>query len=205
MPENDIGFKKDQVEDIFAETKAMPKVSPAPLKPEVEIEAPPAKKRISVLTIIMIVLGGIAIVLLIISGWFFWQKRKMPAGTNINSSILQDQKIVNVNSVNLNTNIPVNLNINTSLAPVYTDDDYDGLSNEAEAKYGTNPQKSDSDDDGLSDREEIKVYLTNPNNQDTDSDSYLDGAEVDGGYNPNGQGYLIDYQEELKKKLNINK
>lgn len=47
------------------------------------------------------------------------------------------------------------------------DDDEDGLTNEEEARYGTDPQSPDTDDDG-----------------------YLDGAEIDAGYNPNGPGRL---------------
>ncbi|MCK4554808.1 hypothetical protein KAU19_07710, partial [Candidatus Parcubacteria bacterium] len=48
----------------------------------------------------------------------------------------------------------------------------------------------DSDNDGLTDAEEV-IYGTDPNNPDTDGDSYLDGEEVRGGYNPNGEGKLI--------------
>ncbi|MEI7451572.1 MAG: thrombospondin type 3 repeat-containing protein [Candidatus Falkowbacteria bacterium] len=49
----------------------------------------------------------------------------------------------------------------------------------------------DSDHDGLSNYDEICIYNTNPNNADTDGDGYDDGAEVKGGYNPNGAGKLI--------------
>jgi hypothetical protein len=41
----------------------------------------------------------------------------------------------------------------------------------------------DGDLDGLSDEEE-KIYGTDPTNADTDNDSYSDGAEVRSGYNP---------------------
>lgn len=41
----------------------------------------------------------------------------------------------------------------------------------------------DSDQDGLSDEEE-KIYGTNPNDRDTDKDGYSDGAEVKSGYDP---------------------
>ncbi len=41
----------------------------------------------------------------------------------------------------------------------------------------------DSDQDGLSDEEE-KLYGTNPKESDTDRDGYSDGTEVKGGYNP---------------------
>ena len=42
---------------------------------------------------------------------------------------------------------------------------------------------SDSDQDGLSDKEETS-YGTDPNNPDTDGDSYSDGTEVKSGYDP---------------------
>lgn len=45
----------------------------------------------------------------------------------------------------------------------------------------------DSDGDGLSDEEE-KEFGTDPNDPDSDNDGYLDGQEVEDGYNPNGLG-----------------
>ena len=48
----------------------------------------------------------------------------------------------------------------------------------------------DSDQDGLSDADEINVYGTNPLKSDTDGDGYLDGDEVNNGYNPLGEGRL---------------
>lgn len=42
---------------------------------------------------------------------------------------------------------------------------------------------NDSDQDGLSDEDEAK-YGTDPRNPDTDNDSYRDGSEVSSGYNP---------------------
>ncbi|MFC1787853.1 hypothetical protein ACFLZY_01385 [Patescibacteria group bacterium] len=50
---------------------------------------------------------------------------------------------------------------------------------------------SDTDADGLFDREEVEVYGTDPLNSDTDGDTYLDGDEVTNGYDPNGTGRLF--------------
>lgn len=47
----------------------------------------------------------------------------------------------------------------------------------------------DSDNDGLTDQEEGK-YGTDPNNSDSDGDGYMDGEEVKAGYNPLGAGLL---------------
>ena len=53
-----------------------------------------------------------------------------------------------------------------------------------------NKENYDSDKDGLTGNQEIHIYQTDPNNPDTDNDGYLDGDEVRGGYNPNGEGKL---------------
>ena len=47
----------------------------------------------------------------------------------------------------------------------------------------------DIDGDGLSEEQELN-YGTDPNNSDTDGDGYLDGEEVENGYNPSGPGLL---------------
>jgi hypothetical protein len=49
--------------------------------------------------------------------------------------------------------------------------------------------KEDSDNDGLTNEEEER-YGTDPLNPDTDGDGYLDGEEVRAGYNPLGPGRL---------------
>ncbi|MEW6407354.1 MAG: cupredoxin domain-containing protein [Patescibacteria group bacterium] len=49
---------------------------------------------------------------------------------------------------------------------------------------------TDTDNDGLSDYDEVVTYNTNPNLKDTDGDKYLDKVEIDNGYNPLGSGKL---------------
>ncbi len=70
------------------------------------------------------------------------------------------------------------------------DDDMDGLTNDQENYYGTDPSKTDSDPyyksgspilsygDGLSDYEEIFIYNTDPLKIDTDGDTATDGIEI---------------------------
>lgn len=59
------------------------------------------------------------------------------------------------------------------------DSDNDGITDEDEINiYGTNPHRRDSDFDGLSDFEEINTYSTDPNNADSDGDGLDDGDEV---------------------------
>jgi len=80
----------------------------------------------------------------------------------------------------------------TAVTPEPLDSDQDGLTDEEEAALGTNANNIDSDQDGLTDREEVKVYQTDPLNSDTDGDGYKDGEEIASGYNPKGQGKLLE-------------
>ncbi|MEK9165471.1 MAG: CAP domain-containing protein [Patescibacteria group bacterium] len=50
----------------------------------------------------------------------------------------------------------------------------------------------DSDNDGLTNSEEINIYGTDPNNPDSDGDGISDGEEVKKGRNPLGKGTLRD-------------
>ncbi len=58
------------------------------------------------------------------------------------------------------------------------DSDADRLSDEAEIDLGTDPNDPDSDDDGLSDWDEVQVFGTDPLDPDTDGDNLSDGDEV---------------------------
>ena len=51
----------------------------------------------------------------------------------------------------------------------------------------TDPNDSDSDDDGLTDQDEVDLYSTDPNSQDSDNDGLSDGEEVDLTTDPNNQ------------------
>ncbi|MCO5069369.1 MAG: hypothetical protein M9910_11925 [Kiritimatiellae bacterium] len=67
------------------------------------------------------------------------------------------------------------------------DPDNDGLTNDQEASLGTDPQKSDSDGDGISDGDEVNTYHSNPLNPDSDNDGMRDGAEVNSGTSPTNE------------------
>ncbi|HIG26349.1 MAG TPA: hypothetical protein EYQ50_00555 [Verrucomicrobiales bacterium] len=49
----------------------------------------------------------------------------------------------------------------------------------------TNPNKSDTDDDGLTGAEEVHDHMTNPLNADSDGDGLSDGIEIAEGFDPN--------------------
>lgn len=86
------------------------------------------------------------------------------------------------------------------------DSDGDGYSDDIELKNGYSPfnpkavklEKSDFDQDGLSDYWELK-FKTDPLNSDSDSDGHKDGEEIDWGYNP-----LSTTTIKLDQKIEIN-
>ncbi|HKX75923.1 MAG TPA: hypothetical protein VJR05_11115, partial [Acidimicrobiia bacterium] len=65
-----------------------------------------------------------------------------------------------------------------------TDSDDDGLTDGEEVALGTDPFDPDSDDDGLSDGDEVNVHGTDPLDPDSDDDGLSDGLEVDLGLDP---------------------
>ena len=81
--------------------------------------------------------------------------------------------------VGLNPNDPVD---------AFEDPDNDGLSTLEEYNAGTNPLVADSDDDGVSDGEELKEgadgFITDPLLADSDGDGLSDGVEVLAGSDP---------------------
>lgn len=80
--------------------------------------------------------------------------------------------------------VSANYRFGTSRKPRYEllggqlDSDGDGLFDEEEPVYGTDPMDPDTDKDGLSDGDEVKKYKTDPLNPDTDMDMLSDGDEV---------------------------
>ncbi len=70
-----------------------------------------------------------------------------------------------------------------STDPNRVDTDGDGLSDDAERTFGSNPNLVDTDGDGLSDADEFRLG-TNPLSADTDGDGASDALEVRVGTNP---------------------
>lgn len=151
---------------------------------------------------VFVALSGLALLTLVVWGayHFFVSKNKTPE-TNTNNNT-QNQPVENTNNTS-NNNQP----------EVILDDDGDGLSNAEENGIGSDPKLADTDNDGLSDKDEVRIHRTSTTNPDTDNDglydkeeifthqtnvldpdtdndTYLDGVEVQNGYNPNGTGLL---------------
>ena len=75
------------------------------------------------------------------------------------------------------------------LNPTNSDQDADGLidGDDEVQLYNTDPRTADTDDDGLTDSEEVYAttgYATDPLNPDSDGDGMTDGWEVDNGLDP---------------------
>jgi Bacterial TSP3 repeat len=64
------------------------------------------------------------------------------------------------------------------------DPDQDGLLTEDEVSIGTDPFRYDTDMDGLSDFQEVRVTSTDPMKADTDGDGVSDGTERDNKTDP---------------------
>lgn len=64
------------------------------------------------------------------------------------------------------------------------DCDSDGLSNIREFELGTKPFNPDTDNDGLTDGDEVNIYGTDPLKYDTDDDGISDGDEIAMGTDP---------------------
>ncbi|MBT8137898.1 MAG: hypothetical protein KJO54_12845 [Gammaproteobacteria bacterium] len=79
------------------------------------------------------------------------------------------------------TNFGLDLNDPSDAA---TDLDGDGLTNLAEFDNSSDPTDTDTDDDGLSDGDEVNTHGTDPNNSDTDGDGLGDGGEINTGGDP---------------------
>lgn len=94
--------------------------------------------------------------------------------------------IYNIAGASINSEI---IKFVTSAVDNVEDSDGDGLPDYWEVQHSLNPQDptdagADSDNDGLSNREEFNNQ-TDPNNSDSDGDGMPDGWEVDHGHNPN--------------------
>lgn len=89
------------------------------------------------------------------------------------------------------------------------DVDDDGLSNIQEIELGTDPRKSDTDNDELSDSDELNIYNTDPLKPDTDADGINDGDEIILGLNPlkpdTDDDGVLDSEEYIDQNVNRNR
>ena len=84
------------------------------------------------------------------------------------------------------------------------DSDGDGLTDEEEKKYQTDPNSMDTDGDGLSDYLEIYETKTDPLKKDSDNDGINDGDELDLGLDPLKEISFDDGIKDGERILNYN-
>ncbi len=119
-----------------------------------------------------------------------------PQPADLNSA--SPQPALNVNTSAVNQSAPMQPVQPSEAVQKPLDSDGDGLSDAEELKLGTNPFSKDTDGDGLSDYDEVMIYHTDPKNPDTDGDGYTDGQEVKSGHNPLGPGMLFQVPSATK-------
>lgn len=203
-----------EAEDIFADTeKAAPRAevgmpipgkpaifqSKAPISPE-NLSQAEDKEGLDIKKHVIFSLVVLSAVVVFAGGWYgfnkFFKNADTPASFLLDESDKQAEDIKIIEETGADEDIIKDNGLTRPetviSTPQPTDTDQDGLTDKEEIAIGTDINNVDSDSDGLFDREEIEVYKTDPLNSDTDADGYLDGEEVKGGYNPKGEGRLFE-------------
>ncbi len=184
-----------RVEDIFADTeqtlgqRAVPPVVPAPPADNAPIpvsvshfsDQPRRSRRGLVIGLV------IAVLVLGLAGAAYWWFTNLPPEAPVPVAPPVEQVPRSTPEVEPTPAPPPVVE-----TPEPQDTDSDGLPDDEEIALGTNPQNIDSDNDGLFDRDEVRVYQTDPLNPDSDGDTFTDGTEVQNGFNPKGQGKLLE-------------
>ncbi|KKR91359.1 MAG: hypothetical protein UU95_C0002G0060 [Parcubacteria group bacterium GW2011_GWC2_42_12] len=189
-----------RAEDIFAEVDktAKPEVfrpnSSDPNSPRGTVIPPETGWKKNKMAVLGLLFGGLIVV---VGGGYLGLKLATTRPEIDNSTIIQEQP--GNTEVETATPAPAAEVDNTAApiiqqpaAAVVLDSDLDGLADAEEATFGTDINNSDTDQDGLTDREEARVYRTDPLNPDTDGDGFKDGDEINNGYNPKGAGKLLE-------------
>ncbi|MCM1316440.1 MAG: hypothetical protein NC244_13840, partial [Alistipes senegalensis] len=106
-------------------------------------------------------------------------------GTNINEPDTDNDGLTDYQEVYITGTDPtVYDSVTSGILDADADSDEDGLSNIYEIETGTDPLLKDTDNDSISDYDEIYVYGTDPLNPDSDNDGLEDGDELPIGLNP---------------------
>lgn len=106
-------------------------------------------------------------------------------GTDINKSDTDEDDLTDYQEIYLTGTDPLKFDsITDGISDAEADSDSDGLTNKQEIELETDAINPDTDDDGLSDGDEINNYVTDPLNPDTDEDSINDGDEIVLGLDP---------------------
>lgn len=172
-------------EDIFARAESSKTSDIRRPSPGVTYErssslrAPRESKKVVILMVgflVLVTIGGV--------GWFFFPAIVgMFERSPVNVPSQDDQASRDLAGTSDRTNTG---------GAVEKDSDHDGLPDTQEEGLGLLIDDADTDNDNLSDRDEVSIYATDPRKADTDGDSFADGDEVRQGFDPNGPGRLDD-------------
>jgi hypothetical protein len=196
---NNLDPKNKDIDDIFADTDAVPTpaasasspsqpaVSPMPaaiknpaisamptasdLGEEVSTKTKMGRvlKKLFIFIIILALVGAAA--------YFIYAKFLLNSTSNLQQEATKTPSVpvVQTSTTPVTTTTPATT---TTATTTSLDLDNDGLSDIEETVLGTDSNNVDTDGDGLSDGDEVKKYLTSPILKDTDTDGLTDGEEV---------------------------
>jgi len=193
-----------EVSDIFAGVdKTLETAAPVNSAPAAEpsFASPPASHGalMKILIIGGIVLAVAVVVLVLYKFVFSGSETPTSAAPEVSAVEKPKAPVEKIEPASPSLGGPAEAAPDQAPAPVVeVDADSDGLSDALEKALGTNILKMDTDGDLLYDYDEVKIYETDPLNIDTDGDSYQDGEEVAKGYNPKGQGKLLNFDDAMK-------
>ncbi|MBU1118420.1 thrombospondin type 3 repeat-containing protein [Patescibacteria group bacterium] len=192
-----VDFVKTQAEDFHVET--MPRASGGGgggVKNK--------KKRVVVVVIIL------AVFILILSGVFAYLYREQLGistllGTKVTPVVETETKVTKeVTGPDDQMHIYEELTKRVALLEKGKDGDTVVLLEGKITKIETYLKQTDTDEDGISDYEEIVDHETDPDNKDTDGDGFNDGDEINNGYNPNGEGEIGDDTSDVQDESTDN-
>lgn len=174
----------------------------------------PSKRRVgrgSRLRLIVLVISILVLVIVLIWGYGprLWGGGNGSQLNTVDSELQNINQVTPVNDSTIQNGNGTNQDATntTDQTTAIIDSDGDGLLDSEEAVLKTNPEKIDTDSDGLSDRQEVRVYKTNPRKADTDGDGFDDAEEVRNFFDPNGPGKLpsiVDAIDEFNAQQNTN-
>jgi len=190
--------EENKIEDIFDKVEKTPSSTIAQVEGqsiETKKVEPSFKKRVNISRIIRLIIIIIVILILIFVAWFVFSKIK-------GKSLEKGKVETPVEQTEQEESAEIPVDFKDLKEEKKLDSDGDGLTDAKERELGTNKDSSDTDKDGLFDKEEVEIYLTDPLKSDTDGDGILDGEEVRKGNNPrspNPDAKLLDLQKEIQK------